>query len=324
MTDALAVVGDGSDMLSALVSRRKMINNVMTNVMQKKIDYGTIPGCGDKPALFKPGAEKLCSVFGLAPEFIVEDLGGPDERRYRIRTRILSSEGKFLGEGVGECSSNEEKYKWKGARRVEFDAVTDESRKRIKFQKEGGKEIQILQIRTNPADVANTVLKMSKKRSLIDGVLTVTATSDLLTQDIEEFAAINDVVIVEGGLISTLIEDKVPANPAPAAEKPPAADTRYVTIVEDAAKVYKVEGKPDKNYRVYVVKEGKKEYECSCWDSSVAKIVTGAMDAGLRCAITVLTSKEGKVKIVAAKAEDGVYQMKGAADEVADAMQKGG
>ena len=38
----------------------------------------------------------------------------------------------------------------------------------------------------NVADVANTVLKMAKKRAMVDGILTVTGASDIFTQDIEE------------------------------------------------------------------------------------------------------------------------------------------
>ena len=44
----------------------------------------------------------------------------------------------------------------------------------------------VLQVRTNCADVANTVLKIGKKRSLVDGILTVTGASDIFTQDIED------------------------------------------------------------------------------------------------------------------------------------------
>jgi hypothetical protein len=38
----------------------------------------------------------------------------------------------------------------------------------------------------NPADYYNTVLKIGKKRAQVDGILTVTAASDIFTQDIED------------------------------------------------------------------------------------------------------------------------------------------
>src|SRR3990167_9089042 len=50
--------------ISAGVQR---IQEVMAAVMQDKVHYGTIPGCGDKPTLLKPGAEKLALTFRLRP-----------------------------------------------------------------------------------------------------------------------------------------------------------------------------------------------------------------------------------------------------------------
>jgi hypothetical protein len=85
-----------------------------------------------------------------------------------------------LGEGIGECSSNEEKYKWRKAYDEEWNA-TPENRRRIKFGKYKDK-----QVRTEPADVANTILKMAKKRAQVDAVITCTAASDIFTQDIED------------------------------------------------------------------------------------------------------------------------------------------
>ena len=98
----------------------------------------------------------------------------------------MSSSGAFLGAGIGECSSSEEKYAWRRAICDEEFDETPENRRRVKFSKYQGKIEKTKQIRTNPADVSNTVLKMAKKRGLVDAVLTVTAASDLFTQDIED------------------------------------------------------------------------------------------------------------------------------------------
>lgn len=160
-----------------------LIQNVMAKVMHKGTHFDTVPGCGPKPTLLKPGAEKLCSTFLLAPDPIIEDLSTPDERRYRIKCRLIHSpSGTFMGSGVGECSSNEEKYKWRKAISHKEYEATPEDRRRIKYAYNGETE----QVRTNIADTANTILKMAKKRSLVDGVLTVTGASDMFTQDIED------------------------------------------------------------------------------------------------------------------------------------------
>lgn len=163
-----------------------LIQEVMKAVMKEGTHFGVIPGC-KKPSLWKPGSETLLSTFRIAIEPIVEDLSTPDEARYRVITRATSGNGTFLGAGVGEASSNEDKYKWREAIcEQEFEAFP-EDRKRMKFKKgQGGRAFTVLQVRTDKADVANTVLKMAKKRSQIDVTLTVTAASDIFTQDVED------------------------------------------------------------------------------------------------------------------------------------------
>ena len=89
------------------------------------------------------------------------------------------------GIGIGEASSDEEKYKWRRAvNDAEFN-TTPASRRREKHGRgyDGKPDYTIPQVRTNPADQANTVLKMAKKRSYTDLALTATAASEVFTQD---------------------------------------------------------------------------------------------------------------------------------------------
>lgn len=161
-----------------------LIQEVMKNVMQKDQHYGVIPGCGNKPTLLKAGAEKIATTFRLAanPDITIE-ANNDHEFTVTVKcnlTHIIA--GYFVGAGVGRCSSLEEKYNWKRAfNDIEF-SDTPEDKKRIKQTSRG----PIKQIKTNPADVANTILKMAKKRALVDAILTATAASDIFTQDIEE------------------------------------------------------------------------------------------------------------------------------------------
>jgi hypothetical protein len=170
-----------------LIARARVIDEVFQTVMKKDIHYGLIPGCGDKPALLKAGAEKLMATFGIASEIKITDGSMVDEIRYRVESRALSiANGAYLGSGVGECSTNEEKYRWrKAANEKEFEA-TPEDRKRIKWANGKTGPYAISQVRTNPADVANTVLKMATKRARIDMVLTVLGCSDMFQQDLDE------------------------------------------------------------------------------------------------------------------------------------------
>jgi hypothetical protein len=182
-----AVENYGSRSLTAADVRAQvnLMQDVMQEVMKDGTHYGTIPGTKSK-SLYKAGAEKLMATFRLAGDPEVEDLGGNGEIHYRVKVRLTSSSGTFIGAGVGECSSQEDKYAWRAAIcDDEFDD-TPENRRRVKYAKWQGKVEKKKQVRTNPADVANTILKMAKKRAQVDAVITCTAASDIFTQDIED------------------------------------------------------------------------------------------------------------------------------------------
>jgi hypothetical protein len=171
---------------SEIRERVNLVQTVMQGVMKRDTHYGTIPGT-PKPTLYKPGAEVLCVTFRIAQEYRIEDLGDALTARYRVtcvgRHQVT---GLILGEGVGECSSAEEKYKWrKSVCTEEFDSVP-ETMRRLKFSAYQGNVKKVIQVRTEAADLANTVLKMACKRAMIAMTLNVTAASDIFTQDIED------------------------------------------------------------------------------------------------------------------------------------------
>lgn len=189
------------------------IQQLMKEGMQENEHYGIIPGTNSKkPSLLKPGAEKLCLMFRLAPKFEVDDkdLGnGHKEVRVKCSLQHINS-GKFWGEGVGSCSTLESKYRYRtGVGESTLVKVPKEywdlRRTNPKEAQEriGGKGYttkksddgmwyihEKIEKTENPdiADVYNTVLKISKKRALVDAVLTATAASDIFTQDLEEMA----------------------------------------------------------------------------------------------------------------------------------------
>lgn len=163
------------------------IQHVMKQVMKLDTHYGVIPGT-KTPSLYKPGAEKIMATFRLSADPEVTDLSDSDQIRYLVKVRLVSPSGVFVGAGIGECSSNEEKYKWRRAVCPEEFEETEPNRRREKWAKgwNGKPNYKMQQVRTEPADLANTILKMAKKRGLIDAVLTATAASDCFTQDIED------------------------------------------------------------------------------------------------------------------------------------------
>lgn len=202
------------------VQRKQMINQFIEGVMRENEDYGVIPGGQQKPVLLKPGAEKLCSIFGFAPryveDYIAEDWTGEAHAGepflfYRVRCQLWRGD-RIMGEASGSCNSWEQKYRWRDQHRKCPDCGAEAIIKGkaeygggwLCFKKKGGcgakfpDDDQAIVSQTigrvpNPdvADQANTILKMAQKRALVAAVLVVTNCSDAFTQDIEEQAPID-------------------------------------------------------------------------------------------------------------------------------------
>ena len=191
-----------------------LIQQIMAAAMKEGEHFGRIPGCGDKPTLLKPGAEKLCLLFRLAPAYDVEERqheGG--HREYRVTTTLTSitSQGAHrpgswclhhagkqvpLSRGTGGNHRPRPYPAPTGILRQDDPAKAQEliggkgfTVKKVDGQgwmiAKGGEKVET----DNPADHYNTVLKMAKKRALVDAVLTTTAASDIFTQDLEELNA---------------------------------------------------------------------------------------------------------------------------------------
>ncbi|RYX80456.1 hypothetical protein EON83_28570, partial [bacterium] len=138
-----------------ITRRTQMLKDYVRNHMIDGEDYGVIPGGGMKPTLFKAGAEKLNAVFGLSPfvEVIAREENWDDGFvSYEVKVSLLNKRSDRIdAEGIGSCNSRERRYKNQDA-----------------------------------ANIANTVLKMAKKRALVDATLSATRASGMFTQDLED------------------------------------------------------------------------------------------------------------------------------------------
>lgn len=127
---------------------------VVQKTLRKEHDFGVIPGTGNKPTLLKPGAEKIL-MMGVSSEYELIERVQDYERgffAYTVRC-ILKRNGEIITQGLGHCNTREKRY-----------------------QSE----------RQDPFTLANTCLKMAKKRSQIDATLTIASLSELFTQDVED------------------------------------------------------------------------------------------------------------------------------------------
>ena len=129
------------------------MNRFIDTVLISGVDYGVIPHC-NKPTLLKSGAEKIMNYLGLIAR--TEVVNRVEDHNtaffsYECKVFLLDYNGVVKGEGVGICNSREGRY-----------------------AKQNGYAVQ------------NTVLKMTKKRALVDAVLNVGNLSARFTQDVED------------------------------------------------------------------------------------------------------------------------------------------
>lgn len=139
--------------------RISMLQSFVKEMMVSGIDYGVIPN-SKKPSLFKAGAEKLCDIFGFSKQLdILNRVEDWDKGlfHYEVKAILINKRTGFIeAEGVGSCNSREKKFK-----------------------------------NQDSYSITNTILKMAKKRALIDAVLSATRSSGIFTQDIEDYDSQN-------------------------------------------------------------------------------------------------------------------------------------
>jgi hypothetical protein len=173
--------------------------------MVAKLDYGIIPGTGNKPTLLKPGAEKIVKLLGLSDDYEIVDRTEDWTRgffRYLIKCKLATfGTCAFVAAGVGECNSMESKYRWRWVFQSQLPSNLQGDTGKVDRDKLPYRTITVnkgkpnaydtKQYRTDNDDIysqVNTLLKMAKKRALVDAALSAGRLSDVFTQDIEDMA----------------------------------------------------------------------------------------------------------------------------------------
>lgn len=186
--------------------RLQQLQQFISEFMKPGVDYGIVPGT-DKPTLLKPGAEKLCEIYGFSKWVEIlhqtEDYDRP-LFAYTVKVRLISKIAGFTeAEGVGAANSREKKF-------AKQDAFT----------------------------IQNTLLKMAKKRALVDAVLSATRSSGLFTQDMEDWevapcqpesAGLAKDKIATNTAQATPTSSAAPIPPANENQIPPSAATQPMT-----------------------------------------------------------------------------------------------
>jgi hypothetical protein len=218
MSTEIATQGQSTSILLAPVmdvalakQRLMQLQQFVKEYLVENEDFGIIPGT-PKPTLYKPGADKLCELYGLADEYQVTQRTEDFDKGlfdYEVKCLLLRKPDMTLvSSGLGSCNSYETKYRWRDSKRVcpncGKDAIIKGKEEYgggwLCFAKKGGCGTKFADNdpsitgqtvgRTQNEDIAdikNTILKMSKKRAKVDAVLSATRSSGLFTQDMEDW-----------------------------------------------------------------------------------------------------------------------------------------
>lgn len=76
--------------IEEITGQVQLIQQVMSRVMHDGEHFGKVPGCGDKPTLLKPGAEKLAMTFRFAPSLRDPGKGTPGRTPGIPHRRLLA------------------------------------------------------------------------------------------------------------------------------------------------------------------------------------------------------------------------------------------
>jgi hypothetical protein len=301
-----------------MLSHVSLIQETMRAVMKDGEHYGKIPGCGDKPSLLQPGAQKLLLAFRMNPDYDVTvvdmDRG---HREYRIQCKLTSSSGQFVGSGVGSATTMESKWRFRTGPKEFTDKPVPKSywdnrqtNPAAALESIGGKGFTIGKNDSgqwmiavagekvehdNPADYYNTCLKMAKKRALVDAVLTRTAASDIFTQDIEEIRenldAATGTAAVAPQTPGAVPEPHPKMAPVVNVESEPVKPVADGTSKAEAkvVEVKKFEGVSQKNGKPWT------RWGITLQDSSGATMIAGTFDTKLGEAATALQGQSVQV-----------------------------
>lgn len=192
--NALSIIqGVDSQEVANTLSQIAKFQGIINASLSNNRDYGVIPGT-NKPTLLKPGAEKINMLLQTVPEyeFLEKTIDfKADFFNYEIKCTLVrykemngTSVRIPVSQGVGSCNSHEKKYRWANVKLEELPAGVDATLLKRTSDKWGNTKYQI----ENPdvASLANTILKMAKKRAYVDATLQLAALSDIFTQDLED------------------------------------------------------------------------------------------------------------------------------------------
>lgn len=186
MSENQVVVVNSSSLIeqatsNLLIEKSKAFNEFkefLKNDLKDGIDFGNIPKV-DKPSLFKAGGEKIQMYLGLTPQYKLLHREFIPNQKKEDKVWNETTKKYQMVETVRNYYSWEWSCElWYGDKKVAEGVGTGNSEER--------KWVSQYQRGENPDSLANTIMKMSKKRAFMDAIIGVSGVSDIFTQDLED------------------------------------------------------------------------------------------------------------------------------------------
>ena len=212
MTSALAVPDQSVISVTQLAN---VVRALYSDVFKSGVDYGVIPGTGNKPTLLQPGMEKLMRAMNAVPAYrevcVIRDYDRPLFHYEYECTLTDADSGQPIpgGRAIGLATSMEGKWRWRNAQRV---CPTCGKTTIIKGKEEYGGGWVCLKNKggcgakfadnatviteqvvgrvenTDIFDQLNTITKIAQKRAMASAVKGAANVSELFTVDLEDLA----------------------------------------------------------------------------------------------------------------------------------------
>lgn len=318
--------------LATAQKRLTEFQSFVKGYMVENEDFGIIPGT-PKPTLLKPGADKLCELYGLSDEYEIV-VGYSQENwamdpplfDYTVRCTLKNKRNeRLVSTGLGSCNSYEGKYRWRDQNRKCPSCGKEtifRSKKRPEdgdrepgwycWSKKGGcggqfdaNNVQIIaqvQGRIANDDIAtlkNTILKMAKKRAKVDATLSATRSSGIFTQDVEDFP--EQVSSHAPGQSPGAKTTAAPPTPKPQhTTAAPASDGLHggeeFGMIEKLSNEKLGGANKDKKFRVFTF-NGKSVF---CWDVNLHKFLVDHADQNI---YAVLETKNNFTSLISCRAD---------------------
>ena len=166
-------------------------------VLRDGVDYGTIPGAGDRKVLLQAGAEKLLQWFGFGftcdrTDLEIDEDGQKQGVTYRCTVTKQLPDGRVVAVTTCEGYAGYDEAKF-------YKPVTDAERHKAEARERGwaAKDKRVADP-TKWKNLSayrapwNTILKMAQKRAIVGAAITATAAAGLFGQEEDNSSPVAD------------------------------------------------------------------------------------------------------------------------------------